>query len=108
MKYFYQAVTLESGRAMAQTDIETLELLPIKKIDPKDNKDIKIYDELLKKTKSLLEINSRYINLLSKNTSEAERLKIQIDEMDEGTNELIYKLYRLTPDEINIIKGINE
>ncbi len=47
MSYYYQIVTLEKGRAMAQTDIETLELLPI--VEPgreQQNRIIKLVREI--------------------------------------------------------------
>ena len=39
MNHYYHLISLEFGRAMAQTDIETLELLPIKEA-PKEQKEI--------------------------------------------------------------------
>ena len=48
MNHYYHLISLEFGRAMAQTDIETLELLPIKQAS-KEQKDeiVELVDKLL-------------------------------------------------------------
>ncbi|MDO9097018.1 MAG: TaqI-like C-terminal specificity domain-containing protein, partial [Candidatus Methanoperedens sp.] len=40
MNHYYHLISLELGRAMAQTDIETIELLPIKPATPENQKEL--------------------------------------------------------------------
>jgi hypothetical protein len=49
IKFYYQTISMEKGRPMAQTDIETLESLPIKV------KDVSAVNELYKKIQSNLD-----------------------------------------------------
>jgi len=89
--YYYKAISLEAGRVMAQTDIETVEGLPIKK--PDDQKSfVEIVDKILQITKT-----NGYLDNLSKISEVRDYLK-QIDRM-------IYKLYELSPGEIDMIEG---
>jgi|GEM_PF-1314958 len=167
---FYRMISLEEGRTMAQTDIETLEQLPIRTIDfsnPVDRKKhgemVKLVQRMLDRNKEKQEIIARYvtwlesvinakvedltgkdkirdpeklkdidelIQLLIKNrkklegfapkrlpaqkeiTEDFNECKAQIDsiaaeisETDRAIDRLIYKLYGLTPEEIEIVEG---
>lgn len=84
MNYFYRNTTLEVGRPMAQTDIETLESLPIK--IKKDR------SEITNLVNKILTLKKQNVNADTKN------LEAQIDQ-------LVYKLYDLTPEEIEIIEN---
>lgn len=64
MNYFYHLISLEWGRTLAQTDIETIEELPIKKIDFKNEKERRTYDEIVNKTNLILLLNKQRIYIL--------------------------------------------
>jgi hypothetical protein len=73
MNHYYHLISLELGRVMAQTDIETIEQLPIRAIDFANPAEKAIHDELVELVdrmitlnKELRKINSdfdRYLNL---------------------------------------------
>ncbi len=64
MNHYYHLISLELGRTLAQTDIETIEELPIKKIDFKNDNERKIYNEILNKTNLILLLNKQRIYVL--------------------------------------------
>ena len=83
---YYHLISLEEGRVMAQTDIETLDLLPIKVVTLKEQKKvIAVVEQLLAAKRRDAEAD----------TSALER------ELDE----LVYALYDLTPAEIKIVES---
>ena len=85
LDFFYQSISLEVGRVMPQTDIETIDDLPIK-YDPKSEAEIaRLTDECIK-------------GLTSGRKEAAEAAAERIDR-------LVYDLYDLTPEEIKIVEG---
>lgn len=92
LNYYYKLISLESNRVMAQTDIETIELLPIKKPTPDVQvKIVSIVNKILIMTKS-----DDYLADPTKQ-AKAHGYENQIDQM-------VYKLYGLTPEEIVIVE----
>jgi hypothetical protein len=93
---YYQLITLEKGRTMAQTDIETLELLPIKEISNNQQTPlIKLVNQILDITK-----NDDYLDNSQKQT--------QVKKIEKKIDMIVYNLYGLTDDEIKIVEEINE
>lgn len=84
LKFFYQAVSLEVGRVMPQTDIETLDDLPIKRSPEIEAKIAQLTDACIK-------------YLEGRDTAAAETSVQQIDH-------LVYKLYGLTPEEVAVVE----
>jgi hypothetical protein len=91
--FYYKTISLEAKRVMAQTDIETLETLPIKKVAFAEQKPvIGIVDKILAITKS-----ADYSTNSSKQ-AKVKEYKRQIDQM-------VYNLYGLNKEEIKIVEG---
>ncbi|MEG6585532.1 Eco57I restriction-modification methylase domain-containing protein [Dendrosporobacter sp. 1207_IL3150] len=90
MSFYYHVTTMEYGRSMAQTDIETLELLPIVV-----NKDINHQSSDLVKT--MMECTAKS---LAGDFNFTKRMKA----FDEYLNQLVYRIYNLTEDDINHIE----
>ena len=91
MNWYYRTISLETGRTMAQTDIETLDSLPIKNVGADgQSKIIELVDRILSSTKS----NDYLEN--SEKQSEVRAHEIKIDK-------LVYELYGLTREEIGIV-----
>jgi hypothetical protein len=90
MAFYYHVTTLEHGRSLAQTDIETLELLPIV-----INEQIDMQAFGLVKTMNHLVSRRLQGDLL------AER---QIHALDDYFNQLVYRIYRLTDSQIRVIE----
>ena len=64
MNHYYHLISLELGRVMAQTDIETIEELPIRRIDFFDSKEIELQSELVKLVEKVLDLNKQRTLLL--------------------------------------------
>jgi len=54
---------------------------------------------------TIMALSKKYQAIKSKQTSETERLKRQIEETDREIDELVYKLYGLTKEEIKVVEG---
>jgi len=95
---YYRLVSLETGRTMAQTDIETLEQLPIKKInESKQRGIINLVDRILDLNKKLLKAEE--------GSEEWKGLKKEIERVDGEIDGEVYKLYGLSEGEIKIVEG---
>jgi len=98
MSAYYLLVTLEKGRVMAQTDIETLEKLPIKEISSDLQKPfIELVDRIIV-------LNRCLVQLGDKQTGEQSKLKKEITEIGCKIDELVYDLYGLTAEERMIVR----
>ena len=94
---YYILTTLEKNRVMAQTDIETLEKLPIKIIDQTKQKP---FVELANK---ILEINEE-ISKAEEGTNKKRTLEIERDKLLDKMDSLVYTLYGITQkSELDII-----
>jgi type I restriction-modification system DNA methylase subunit len=90
---YYKHTSLEAERAMAQTDIETLECLPIKEISKADQQPfIALVERILAVTKDV-----DYPGDSAK--------KAIVRKYEEQIDRLVYKLYGITPDEIAVVEG---
>jgi len=91
--FYYKTISLEANRVMAQTDIETLESLPIKKITSTEQKPfIGIVDKILSITKS-----DDYLTNKSK--------QAKVKEYERQIDQMVYRLYGLTKKEIEIVEN---
>ena len=92
LNYYYKLISLENGRVMAQIDIETLEGLPIKKITIEEQKPfIDLVDKILTITK-----DEDYLDNLEKQEI--------VKEYEHQIDQMVYKLYDLTEEEIKIVE----
>jgi hypothetical protein len=90
MSFYYHAVTMEYGRAMAQTNIETLELLPII-VSP----DINRQAPELVQTMEFLTINSRSTDISSQKKAAI---------FDDYLNQIVYRIYGLNDQDIKYVE----
>jgi len=94
MNYYYKSLALEGGRTMAQTDIETIESLPIKEADEKQQKPIiSLVDKIMALTKA-----EDYLQ------DQPKQKKVQ--EYQEQIDEMVFELYNLNKDEVKIIQNL--
>jgi adenine-specific DNA-methyltransferase len=85
MNHYYHLISLELGRIMAQTDIETIEQLPIKKASKNTQRGIaKLVDKILLMNEQLQK---------AKTGKQAEDLKKEIEIIDEKIEEKVKKIY---------------
>lgn len=93
LDFYYKNISLETGRTMAQTDIETLESLPIKSVSRDEQKPvIDLVDKILIVTK-----DNDYLESISK--------QAKVHEYEKQIDQIVYKLYGLTTEEIKVIEG---
>lgn len=86
MKKYYHLISLEEGRTLAQTDIETLEKLPFPFIDDEHRTQIcKLVDEI---------ISIKRINALADTTN-----------LEDNIDLLVYDIYGLNEEDIKLIEG---
>lgn len=89
LNWFYHITSLEVGRAMAQTDIETLECIPIKYISQSEQQ-------------PFVDLVDQIINL-----KQAEA-NVGTTDKEKQIDQLVYRLYGLTEQEIAVVEGKND
>jgi adenine-specific DNA-methyltransferase len=90
LSFYYHAVTMEYGRAMAQTDIDTLELLPVK-----------VHAEASARAPELVKIMTTVVRRRREGDSGA---AARVAAMDDLFNQMVYKIYDLSPAEIVVVE----
>jgi hypothetical protein len=96
INYYYRLISLETGRTMAQTDIETLELLPVKIPSSNiQNKIVYLVDQILFITKD-------------KDYLENSQKQAKVHEYERQIDQTVYKLYGLTDGEIEIVENFHK
>jgi len=99
---YYELTTLESGRALAQTDIETLNALPIRITDFSDSTDKARHELMVELVETMLKLHKDL--QAAKTDHEKTLIQRQIDATDEQIDQLVYELHGLTPEEISIVE----
>ncbi len=80
-----------------------IENIPIAKIDFKINKEVELYNEIIKQVETIvILIQQKQVNLLSE---KIEQLNQRIAYTNEKINKLVYELYGLSEEEIGIVEG---
>jgi len=93
LNVYYRTISLETGRVMAQTDIETVETLPIKLIS-------------LEKQQPIIALVHRILAITKDNDYLQNPAKqAQVKEYERQIDQLVYQLYGLTEEEIKIVEG---
>jgi hypothetical protein len=94
--FIYQNISQESGRVFAQVKPKNLRKLFIPNVSKEEQKTvIKIVDQILNITK-----DDDYLDNAEKQT--------KVKKLEEQIDELVYELYELTPEEIEIVEGFNK
>ena len=89
MAFYYHVTSMEYGRPMAQTDIETLELLPIV-INP----------EIDRQAPELVATMTDCVKKAAADSTQVSSMR----SFDEYLNQLVYRIYHLSDDEIETIE----
>ncbi|MBP2645543.1 MAG: paeR7IM, partial [Firmicutes bacterium] len=90
MAFYYHAISLEYGRAMAQTDIDTLELLPVR-VDA----DVNL------QAMQLVEVMQ---DLVRRRGQGEESVSAKIAALEDFFNQLAYHVYNISSEEIRLIE----
>jgi len=80
---------------------ESIEQLPIRRIDFDNPEEKKMHDDLVALVERMLELNRRLRDAVGRGREELER---KIERTDGEIDELVYKLYGLTEEEIAVVE----
>ena len=95
--FIYRLYSLENGRILPQIKPAIVKKMPFINIEP-DNQ-----ISLIKLSKELVDLNKNLLNC--KTPKEKKILEMQIAKTDEKIDKLVYELYGLTEDEIEIVES---
>jgi adenine-specific DNA-methyltransferase len=100
--FSYSSNKIEAG-SFPRISVGDLKKLPIKEIDFSDKGEVTIHDEICKYVDLIIGLNA---DLLSEKVpSQSERMVKQIEYLQEKIDQIVYKLYKLDPEEIAIVEG---
>ena len=97
--YYYKNIVHQSGTIFPQVRIGLLKQLPIYNIDRKRNSEIELHDTIVSIVNQILSL---------KKSSQNDYNDAQVRECEKQIDEIVYRLYDLTPEEIKIVEGENE
>ena len=100
---YYGIVSLEKGRPLAQTDIETLHTIPIPAIDLTNPSSKKRHSAMVSLVNQMLSLHKQL--QAARTEQDKTLLQRQIAATDKEIDRLVYDLYGLTDDEIAIVEG---
>ncbi len=103
MTYLYQSLAQEEGRTFAQVKIFRMKQLPIRIIDQSDPEDKTYGDKIIKLVESMLALHEKLS--AARTSQEKTSLQRRLEASDRQIDRLVYKLYGLTEDEIEIVEG---
>jgi len=98
-KFYYQSIVKQSGTIFPQVRISMLKSLPIKQCSMAEQ------EKIAKKAQTMLDINKE-LQATSANTDKHNLLKREIKKLDHEIDEVIYKLYGFSNEEIRTIEKI--
>jgi len=101
--FIYRLLAIEKGRVLPQVKPMILSKLPIRKINFKDSKDKSLHDQLVNLVEQMLELKQRLDE--SKVPQTNEMFRRQIESTDRKIDQLVYRLYDLTEEEIKIVES---
>lgn len=103
MNWYYQTLNPEAGEALAEVKKTNLEKLPIRTIDFSKPTDAARHERMVRLVESMLALHKQAA--AARMPDEKERIGRQIQVTDRQIDRLVYELYGLTEEEIQIVKG---
>jgi len=88
VNHYYHVISLEKGRAMAQTDIDAIEQIPIKPVSQGEQKEFVVL------VNKILELNQQLQESVSKD--QKERIQEEIKRIDGQIDRKIFEIYLIT------------
>jgi adenine-specific DNA-methyltransferase len=104
--FVYRLLTLEEGRVLAQVKPTTLNQLPIRTINFAEPTDKWCHDQIVTRVSEIVTLN-RYLGD-GKTAHETMALQRQISAVDRQIDQLVYQLYGLTAEEVNIVEQASQ
>jgi len=100
--FLYRALSQEEGRVFAQVKLAKVKQLPIRIIDFSNPSEKQKHEEIVKLVESMFALHKKLSS--SKTPDEKTRLDREIKAADQEIDGLVYELYGLTEEEIQIIE----
>jgi adenine-specific DNA-methyltransferase len=98
--FYYSIMNPEKGEALAQVKKDHVENLPVPPLDFTDFKQKSLHDEIVSYVETMLSLKKQSAEL----PQEQEQLKNRIEYTDKKIDDLVYKLYGLTDEEVKIME----
>jgi type I restriction-modification system DNA methylase subunit len=105
MKFHIDSVGTTLRGGYTRFHKQYIESFPIPNLSLENKTEKQQHDQLVKYVETMLELNKRLLD--TKLQSDKELLQRRISGLDNEINKLVYQLYDLTPEEIEIIEGKN-
>ena len=102
LDWWYKKLIPETGRVFAEVKVVNLERLPIKNINFKNTQETQFHTQIVTHVDQLLQLNNELQNLTLETRKEQIKQKIEYNE--DKINELVYQLYDLTKEEIELVE----
>jgi len=104
INYYWQKTNYDEKKTFPKIKKEAILNIPIPDLDLTNQTDITLYEQLIKLVDTILDLNKR---LQKANLQhEKDQLKRRIDFTDNEIDNTVYSLYKLTDNEIQIIKKV--
>ena len=101
--FYYQNRLITNRRSIAQLKKIHLDAIPIRTIDFDNPDDVAKHDRMVKLVDRMLDLHKKLAQ--AKVPAEKTRIQRQITTTNSAIDKLVYKLYNLTPEEIDIVKN---
>ena len=106
IEFFYTQLIPEKGKAFAEVKAINVKQMPIKRIDPKNNKELKNKAEIIQLVDNLIQLNKDMSE--AKLTAKITQLESKIEYCTTKIDELVFELYGLSSEEVTILKSTLE
>jgi len=103
MDFYYKATTVPKANRFYIYKTMFLRKVPIRRIDFKNDEESRCHERLVGFAKEMLASSSRLAKALTGHESTS--IQRQIEATDRHIDQLVYKLYKLTPEEIALVEG---
>jgi len=105
MNYYYQSLNPEKGEALAEVKATNVKRLPIRRVNFGNSAEKKMHDDLVALVNKMLELNKKLKALPEFEAEHRLALEKEIEHIDKTIDGLVYKLYDLAGDEIEIVES---
>jgi hypothetical protein len=100
--FYYQNRLITNRRSIAQLKKVDLDAIPIRTIDFDNPDDKAMHDKMVNLVERMLDLHKKFA--AAKVPDEKTKIQRQIDTTDRQIDQLVYKLYNLTDEEIKIVE----
>jgi type I restriction-modification system DNA methylase subunit len=105
LNYCYSIMNPEKGEALAEIKKQHVEQFPVYPVNLSLPQEKKFYNSIIELVFSLLSLHEKVQKITGHEKTVIQR---QIDSTDRRIDELVYKLYGLTEEEIQIVEGVEK